>query len=662
MRKFIFSNDQVITREDGKRDEVRNISGRQQAFARLEIREVDDKTRTFKGVATTATPDRMEDIVDPDGAQFSLPIPFLYQHDSASPIGWIDKAKRVGDEWRVEGRVDNPPPDAPATIRERMATAWYELQNKLVRGLSIGFNPKEWSFIKETGGIHWLQWEWLELSMVTIPANAEATITSIKSFAQRAAPGTPGTSTARAGAPQAKGTTMKFTREALTALEADRETKTKRMAELHEAKGSGQFTEEQRAEFDTLDTEIGNLDDEIRVCRRHVINIASAREVDSTARGAPQIYVPKFKDVEPSFKGEEGLKRAVAHIVSMKAIKAGEMLTPVQAFEQRWGKTNPTMLMIMKTGVAGGGTGSGEWGAELVGVDNRYTGDFITYLYGATVFDALPLREVPANVAIKGQDGAFTGYFIGESKAIKVSAGDFSTTSTTPYKAAGMTVISNELVEDSSPAALGLCGDGLREAVAQAVDTKFLSADAISAGVNPAGILNSIAAISSNGGDAQSIATDVKALFAPFISAKNTRGRFAWVMTPTTALALSLMKNALGQPEYPTLTASGGTWQGYPVFTGDNVGVGDVILIKCDDVWRIGDSGVRLALSDSAMIEQDTAPTGASDTPTAASATLMSMFQEDSTAIRVIRRISWGKRRSGAVQWTGNAAYGAEQS
>jgi hypothetical protein len=34
------------------------------------------------------------------------------------------------------------------------------------------------------------------------------------------------------------------------------------------------------------------------------------------------------------------------------------------------------------------------------------------------------------------------------------------------------------------------------------------------------------------------------------------------------------------------------------------------------------------------------------------------MFQEESTAIKVVRSINWQKRRSGAVQYIGNASYG----
>lgn len=675
MRKFIFNGKQVVTQfDDGKAPQTRNVAGEiQRAYMRIEIKEFDDKTRRFKGIATTSTPDRMEDVVDADGAEFKLPIAFLHQHDSSRPVGNIDKAKKVGKEWQVEGYVDNPGSDAPETIRERMGTAWYELSHGLVRGLSIGFNPKEYSFIKETGGIHFTRWEWLELSMVTIPANAEAVITSIKSIArsQLAAPGrktasgAPPAGASASTTPPKKGSTMKTLKERLAEKQAALETKRARMQEIKAARDTEEresYSDDERSELGNLQAEVKRLDDEVLDLEIEAAQVQRARPISPEQRRAPEIHVKKFKDVDEKFKGEIGLKRAIAHIVSMKELKEGNIVTPAQVAERMFGKTNPTLVAVMKTAVAGGGTDSGEWGAELIGLDNRYTGDFIEFLYGETVYDKLPLRVVPANVNVKGQDGAFTGYFVGQSKAIKVSKGDFMVAPTTPYKAAGLTVVSNEWLTDATPDGLNLCGEGLRKAVAQAVDTLFLSATAVSAGVAPAGILNGVSAINTNGGDAQSIATDIKALFAPFITAKNTSGGFAWVMSPTTALALSLMKNALGQAEYPTLTPAGGTWQGFPVYTGDNIGSGDVILLKPSDVWRIGDTGAVLSISDSAMIEQDDAPTGATDTPVAASATMVSMFQEDSTAIKVVRRVSWGKRRSTAVQFVGDAAYGSEQS
>ena len=174
------------------------------------------------------------------------------------------------------------------------------------------------------------------------------------------------------------------------------------------------------------------------------------------------------------------IAKALAHIDENRR-------SPAVIAEKRWGITNPTLVEIMRANeVAGGGSGSGEWGAELVSADTRYTGDFIEYLNSMTVFDKLGLREVPANVAIKGQDGAATGYWIGESKAAKASTVDFSSVNLTPLKVAALAVVSNELLRDSTPAAEALVRDALVEASAQRIDNTFISNTAASAGVSPA--------------------------------------------------------------------------------------------------------------------------------------------------------------------------------
>ena len=67
-------------------------------------------------------------------------------------------------------------------------------------------------------------------------------------------------------------------------------------------------------------------------------------------------------------------------------------------------------------------------------------------------------------------------------------------------------------------------------------------------------------------------------------------------------------------------------------------------------------------MSKDATIEQDTAPTGATDTPVAASANMTNMFQDESVAFKVTRRINWQKRRPAAVQFIQGADYGGPVS
>ena len=647
------------------------------AYSTLQIKAVTDNggKRTFSGIASTPSTDRSGDVVEPKGAVFKLPIPLLWQHDSRQPIGWITAAKVTDKGIEVEGEVATI--DEDGDLKKRLTDAWQMLKAKLVRGLSIGFNSIESARIDGTYGLKFLKWEWLELSCVTIAANQEASITAIKSIddALRAASGqaqagqrqdpTPGASGNHKSAPSGnpthrslKGNTMKTLQE----LRDLRAQKAARMNELLETtKAAGQMSDAESAEFDTLESEVQQLDGEIRQKRFDTLNASGAKGVDgssaaaaSNSRGAPMLNLKHGADTEEKFLGQNFTRmviaKAMAHIIGGGASASG-------IAQARWGKSNPTLVRLMKANdVTGGGSDSGEWGAELVTADTRYTGDFITFLTSRTVYDKLALRQVPANVMIKGQDGLATGYWVGQSKPIPASASDFSNVTLTPLKVAALAVVSNELLRDSSPAAEMLVRDSLVEASSQRIDATFLSATAASAGVSPAGLLNGLTGIAASGTDAAALRADIRSLYAPFLAAKNV-GDLALVMQPALGKSISLMVNALGQVEFPLIGATGGSLLGDPVTTGDNVTSGNMILLKPSDIYRIGDTGVSVEMSREAMIEQSTVPTGASDTPVAASQAMTSMFQSESTAIKVVRSINFAKRRASAVAFVTGAAY-----
>jgi HK97 family phage major capsid protein/HK97 family phage prohead protease len=649
------------------------------AYSTLEIKATSENggKRMFSGIASTPSTDRMGDIVEPKGAQFKLPIPLLWQHDSRQPIGWIHRAKVTDAGIEVEGEIADIAEEG--SLRERLREAWHSLKIKLVRGLSIGFNPIEMAEIKGTWGYRFTKWEWLELSAVTIPANQDASIVAIKSLdhQQRAALGLPTLTDDRAGNPGAsgiavpasrghlqfrslKGSTMKTIQQ----LREERTTKAARMREILELRNSESrnSTDDEAVEFDTLTSEVRGLDDEIRVMQFDAINGAAARPVDglssdgaSRTRG-PTVIVRKT-DAEEAFKGQSFTRRVIA-----RALAHLEQRDPATIAQARWGKSAPTLVQVIKADVAGGGAGSGEWGAELVQADTRFTGDFIEYLHGMTVFDRLPLVSVPANVAIKGQDGAGTGYWVGESKSIPATAMDFSTVSLSPLKVAALAVVSNELLRDSSPSAERLVRDALAEASAQRVDTTFLSVTAASSGVSPAGILNGLTINTTTGATADDLRDDLAGLLEYFITLKYNLSGLVVVTTPAIAMQVQMMRNSLGQREFPDVSMGGGTIEGLPVFTGHNVGTGDLIMMSARDIWKIGDGGVSVSISREAMIEQDSAPQGATDTPTTASTKFTSMFQAESTAIKVVRSINFAKRRASAVAYIGNAQYGTPAS
>jgi HK97 family phage prohead protease len=154
---------------------------KQLAHSTLEIKEMVDASgkRTFKGIATTPTADKVGDIVEPKGAEFQLPIPLCWMHDSSDPVGWVTAAKVTSAGIEIEGEFANIA--EPASLKDRLDTAWAMVKGKLVRGLSIGFKPIEYSRIEDTYSYRYIKWLWMELSPVVIPANGDCSITSIKS-------------------------------------------------------------------------------------------------------------------------------------------------------------------------------------------------------------------------------------------------------------------------------------------------------------------------------------------------------------------------------------------------------------------------------------------------------------------------------------------------
>lgn len=154
------------------------------AYSLLEVKAVDDTEWRLEGIATTPTPDRVDDVVEPKGAQFTLPVPFLWQHDKRQPVGNVVEAQVTDDGIKVVIQLVKPDEVESEDLKKRLQEAWDSIKTGLVRGLSIGFRGLEVADIQGTWGYKFIKWDWYELSAVTIPANQEATITGIKTLCQ----------------------------------------------------------------------------------------------------------------------------------------------------------------------------------------------------------------------------------------------------------------------------------------------------------------------------------------------------------------------------------------------------------------------------------------------------------------------------------------------
>ena len=165
------------------------MKGREYKNIALEIKDLAEEEGfyTFKGYASTfGNIDRQDDIISKGAFAESLKnntIAMLWQHDSSQPIGVFTKAFEDDKGLYVEGKM---PKDDEFVTKRVMP----QVRIGSVKSMSIGFITKdyEWSVAKKHGGegnrsVRIIKsMDLLETSLVTIPANPQATIDAVKSL------------------------------------------------------------------------------------------------------------------------------------------------------------------------------------------------------------------------------------------------------------------------------------------------------------------------------------------------------------------------------------------------------------------------------------------------------------------------------------------------
>ena len=157
------------------------------AYSILEVKDLreEDGFVRIRGIASTPTVDRVGDIVDPMGAKFKTPMPLLWQHRHDAPVGNVTFAQPTKKGIPFEAEL--PIIREPGTLKDRVDEAIQSMKYGLVAAVSIGFSAvKDKVERLKDGGLKFTEWNWHELSLVTIPANADAVITAIKSADQAA--------------------------------------------------------------------------------------------------------------------------------------------------------------------------------------------------------------------------------------------------------------------------------------------------------------------------------------------------------------------------------------------------------------------------------------------------------------------------------------------
>jgi len=645
-------------------------------YSVLTVKAVEEEQRIIRGTATTPNPDRVGDIVEPLGVQFKNPMPLLHQHDHDKPVGSVTFEKPTKEGITFEATL--PKIDEAGPLRDRVETAWGEIKAGLVRAVSIGFRALEYSWMDD-GGIRFLSTEVLELSLVSVPANADAVISTIKSIDRPllaasgkepkaddrpAPPGASGKSTKSVNLkPTEKKPMAKTLAEQITALESKRAAHAARMEEiLTKSAEEGRSTEaDEQEEFDTLSAEVDTIDADLK----------RFRALEKTkAAGAKPVIQNQIKTSDDGSTVRAGItikaeKPApgirLARYARCLALARKQHRDLVAVAEEQYGTRDPEIIGVVKAAVIASNTTTD---AALIGNEGGWA-DFVEFLRPRTIIgrfgqgDIPGLTRIPFRVPLITEASESAAYWVGEGKAKPMTKPSWTRTELNPLKIATIAAATMEQIRDSSPSGEVLIRDSLAKAVVKRQDLSFIDpANAGSAGVSPASILNGVTALITNGSDADAVRADVAMIMGAFVTANNPLMSGVWVMSAQRALRLSLMVNPLGQREFPGITMRGGTFFELPVITSQYVDDDVVALVNAEDIYLGDEGGIEIDMSTEASLEMVDNPTGDSIAATPVAAELVSLWQTNSVGFRAERTINWMRRRASAVAWMDDVTWG----
>ncbi len=306
---------------------------------------------------------------------------------------------------------------------------------------------------------------------------------------------------------------------------------------------------------------------------------------------------------------------------------------------QRWGQ-----LFVERAGVPG--ADSGDMGVS------QSRAEYLAAFMERTALARMPgVRFVAPNVPILTPSDRPTATWVAEGKSIPAGRFSVAPTRVGVKKVGSISVYTPESLDD--PRSEGWIVREITAKAHEALDTALFDVTNAGSDSTPASIAYGAPSSPSSGDPAE----DVKTLLADF---SGDLANAVFITDKNTATRMALFRDTSGIVQFPDLALIGGSILGLPVLVSrhapsDSSG-GSLILADGSSIVATFED-VGFSSTTEAMIELDSAPQGASDTPTAASATRMSLFSAGLVGIKGILRADWKVIRRGGVSFVSGTDY-----
>jgi HK97 family phage prohead protease len=633
-------------------------------------------------ILSDGEPDRMGDIIDPDGWQISRFSPIaLFNHSRNDIIG---KWERVRVEAHaLRGALHLAEPGTSPVVD--MARALFE--QGLLDTVSVGFRAIEREPIDAKdpfGPQRFRKAELIEASLVSIPANPRARRIA-KQFLledqyrrlcaasgagdQRAASGVKPQS-GKSAEPKpipVKGTSMDglsplpigqkiaATEQALVSLKD-------RLTSLgNTLAGIENPTEEQAIEVDAITAEITAKEK----------SLTTLKNVESGLKTKAQVIAPKSNvSFIPNFQRKELrpvdylVKALTATAMSMWWRREGKLVTAEEMIKEHY-SDNEGIQIVQKAVTSPGNTTTTGWAAELVGlviadfvaalpVNSLYPGVSATGMrltFGRAGQIRVPIR----NFIALGTAGALNGSFVGEGNPIPVRRASLTSITLTPKKMSVISTFTKELDLHSTPSIEEVIRQAINEDTARAIDAALVSTTAADT-IQPAGLkaaANTPASITPSVVTAtyDKMVADLKGMIGAIVTAG---GGSNLILLINPADALSLQWVTIADGSFPFDSVQNGTLRGIRVLQSPLVTAKQPLMVDAAEFVSVTADTPQFDVSDQATLhEEDTTPLALSTVgaPNVVAAPIRSLWQTYSMAIRMILPMNWAMRKTGMVAY-----------